>query len=114
MQVLPKTQPVLPCLLRRLLHRERQQEAYTLARSHAEAPHFARSLEWLLFTSLEIDADSFTSPARSKGRKQWQEGRRGAGPLLTSAARLLRRFPQVCLYTTSTHASCFKFRTACC
>ena len=57
-QVLPETQPVLPCLLRRLLHQERQQEAYALAKRHAQAPHFARSLEWLLFTSLEINADS--------------------------------------------------------
>ena len=29
----------------------------SLAVRHCEAPHFARSLEWLLFTALEINND---------------------------------------------------------
>ena len=29
----------------------------SLAMRHCEAPHFARSLEWLLFTALEINND---------------------------------------------------------
>lgn len=106
LQVLPKTQPVLPCLLRRLLHQERQREAYTLARRHAGAPHFARSLEWLLFTSLEINMDSFPSPNKARAKQHRQDGRRGAGPLLTSAADLLRRFPQV-LSTRTLHVHFF-------
>lgn len=61
-----------------------------------QAPHFARSLEWLLFTSLEINADLMPSP--SKLRAQAAKGgrpRATAGPLLTAAADLLRQFPQV-------------------
>lgn len=34
-------------------------EALTLARAHSQAPHFARSMEWLLFTTLEMDAERF-------------------------------------------------------
>ncbi len=98
-QVLPETQPVLPCLLRRLLHQSRPQEAYSLAKRHASAPHFARSLEWLLFTALEINQDSFPSPSKSKANDSAEDGRysgqRVAGHLLTSAAESLRRFPQV-------------------
>jgi hypothetical protein len=33
------------------------QAALALARRHSLAPQFARSLEWLLFTALEADAD---------------------------------------------------------
>ena len=33
------------------------QAALALARRHSSAPQFARSLEWLLFTALEADAD---------------------------------------------------------
>lgn len=54
---LPESQPVLPCLLRRLLQKGRQEEALELARWHSGGPHFNRSLEWLLFTSLEINAE---------------------------------------------------------
>ncbi len=56
---LPESQPVLPCMLRRLLQQNKFQEALTLARTHAYAPHFARSMEWLLFTTLEMDAERF-------------------------------------------------------
>ena len=34
-----------------------EQAAWALARRHSSAPQFARSLEWLLFTALEADAD---------------------------------------------------------
>ncbi|PRW44970.1 RAB6A-GEF complex partner 1-like isoform A [Chlorella sorokiniana] len=55
---LPESQPVLPCLLRRLLQKGRYDDALELARWHSSGPHFNRSLEWLLFTALEIDADT--------------------------------------------------------
>ncbi|PSC67405.1 Quino amine beta chain-like RIC1-like guanyl-nucleotide exchange factor [Micractinium conductrix] len=57
----PESQPVLPCLLRRLLQKGRQEDAYELARWHSQGPHFNRSLEWLLFTSVELDAEEPTS-----------------------------------------------------
>ena len=52
----PESQPVLPCLLRRLLQRGAFDEALTLARRHEYGPHFMRSLEWLLFTTLEMES----------------------------------------------------------
>ena len=61
---LPESQPVLPCLLRRLLQKGKTQEALSLATSHSQAPHFARSLEWLLFTSLEINNEQMARPSR--------------------------------------------------
>ena len=61
---LPESQPVLPCLLRRLLQKGKAQEALSLATSHSQAPHFARSLEWLLFTSLEINNEQMARPSR--------------------------------------------------
>ncbi|KAH7624062.1 hypothetical protein Ndes2526B_g01314 [Nannochloris sp. 'desiccata'] len=54
----PESQPVLPCLLRRLLEQGRAADALELATRHSRGPHFARSLEWLLFTTLEADADA--------------------------------------------------------
>ena len=54
----PESQPVLPCLLRRLLEQGRAADALELALRHSRGPHFARSLEWLLFTTLESDADA--------------------------------------------------------
>lgn len=53
-----ESQPVLPCLLRRLLEQGRAADALELATRHSRGPHFARSLEWLLFTTLEADADA--------------------------------------------------------
>lgn len=44
-----------PPLVRRLLQRGAFPEAVSLARRHVRGPHFARSLEWLLFTALEND-----------------------------------------------------------
>ena len=61
---LPESQPVLPCLLRRLLQKGKAQEALSLATSHSQAPHFARSMEWLLFTSLEINNEQMARPSR--------------------------------------------------
>ena len=40
-----------------LLQHAVMQAALALARRHSSAPQFARSLEWLLFTALEADAD---------------------------------------------------------
>ena len=78
-------------------------EAATLARRHSQAPHFARSLEWLLFTALEFNADVAPAPpAAGPLAPQWAapaapERRRrtnAAGPLLLAAAGLIRQFPQ--------------------
>ncbi|GIL70747.1 hypothetical protein Vretifemale_1461 [Volvox reticuliferus] len=68
---IPESQPVLPCLLRRLLQRGAFQEAVSLARRHARGPHFARSLEWLLFTALEIDTStsSLARPTASTAKR---------------------------------------------
>ncbi len=46
-------QPVLACLLRRLLLNNRLEEALQLADSYSRGPHFARSMEWLLYTALD-------------------------------------------------------------
>ncbi|KIY92766.1 hypothetical protein MNEG_15196, partial [Monoraphidium neglectum] len=51
----PESQPVLPALLRRLLLKGAQAEALALAKRHEAGPHFARSLEWLLFTTLDME-----------------------------------------------------------
>ena len=67
---LPESQPVLPCLLRRLLQQGKASAAAQLARHHATAPHFARSLEWLLFTALEANSALAGSPAN----KRWALG----------------------------------------
>ncbi|KAF5828400.1 RIC1-domain-containing protein [Dunaliella salina] len=61
----PESQPVLPCLLRRLLQ---------------AGPHFSRSLEWLLFTALE------NQPSSKK---------KEASALLSAAANLVRQFPSL-------------------
>jgi len=77
-------------------------EAATLARRHSQAPHFARSLEWLLFTALEVNADA--APPPPPDGRGGQGGAAGAaarrrradvaGPLLLAAAGLIRQFPQ--------------------
>jgi hypothetical protein len=81
-------------------------EATSLARRHSHAPHFSRSLEWLLFTSLEFNADDAPSPAKmpplgalAPHQHSPECPRRGttAGALLLAAATLIRNFPQVCL-----------------
>ncbi len=76
----PESQPVLPCLLRRLLQRGALAEAHALALRHEGGPHFARSLEWLLFTALEMEsAKPLVRGAGRKlpgrqGSKRWRDG----------------------------------------
>lgn len=92
---LPESQPVLPCLLRRLLQQDRAAEALALARRHSGAPHFPRSLEWLLFTTLESDAEAFSqrlSKRKAMGRPLPLTP--DMVPLVTAAARLLKHFPK--------------------
>eukprot|EP00891_Asterochloris_glomerata_P001441 jgi/Astpho2/1441/e_gw1.00025.4.1_t len=90
---LPESQPVLPCLLRRLLQQGKDGAAMSLAARHCEAPHFARSLEWLLFTALEINNDEVV-PYKPRVHSRSIGMRRPAGPLLQAAAQLVRQFPQ--------------------
>jgi hypothetical protein len=49
----PKSQPVLPCLLRHLLRRGADGDAAALASAAEGRPHFTHSLEWLLFSALD-------------------------------------------------------------
>ena len=82
---LPESQPVLACLLRRLLRREKFQDALYLADLYSLRPHFPRSMEWLLFTSLETNA------------KQQEESGLPldeAGVELIRTAELISQFPQ--------------------
>lgn len=81
------TQPTLSVLLRRLLSAGRAAEAGAVADAAAAsgAPHFARSLEWLVAAALVAGGEG---------------GGRGAAadtatppPLLTAATDLARRFP---------------------
>ncbi|GLC73770.1 hypothetical protein PLESTF_001417100 [Pleodorina starrii] len=110
---IPESQPVLPCLLRRLLQRGAFQEAVSLARRHARGPHFARSLEWLLFTALELETNtsSLTRPAAAAGKRApgpavASDTGEGSGlarqpsmkqlqSLLAAAADLVRHFPNL-------------------
>lgn len=88
-------------------------EATSLARRHSHAPHFSRSLEWLLFTALEFNADDMPAPAKSapgtalSPQHSPERPRRGstAGSLLLAAAALIRTFPQV-LLRLPWHCSC--------
>lgn len=111
---IPESQPVLPCLLRRLLQRGSIQEALTLAKRHERGPHFTRSLEWLLFTTLELETSK--PPQQRKTRRtsseyggapalgrqpSWKGASQAAAsqavcvtPLLSAAADLIRNFPQ--------------------
>ncbi|KAK9828450.1 hypothetical protein WJX72_000056 [[Myrmecia] bisecta] len=93
---MPESQPVLPCLLRRLLQQDKAEAALALAHRHCRAPHFSRSLEWLLFTSLEFDADGPAQPGEAGARRGSPTRKRAgtAGPLLLAAANLIRQFPQ--------------------
>jgi RIC1 len=61
----PQSQPVLPCLLRRLLLQGDVRGARVLAQHHQHGPHFPRSLEWLLFTSLDHDFGAARSTSGS-------------------------------------------------
>jgi hypothetical protein len=69
---------VLPALLRRLLQQRALPEALALAKRHEGGPHFKRSLEWLLFTTLDMEgskckpgkAGAVVPPSDSGG---WQQ-----------------------------------------
>ncbi|KAF8071370.1 R06F6.8 [Scenedesmus sp. PABB004] len=63
----PESQPVLPALLRRLLQQGALPEALALAGRHEGGPHFTRSLEWLLFTTLDMEAPKCRPGRRSGG-----------------------------------------------
>lgn len=97
----PQSQPVLPCLLRRQLQHGHARGARRLARLHQHGPHFSRSLEWLLFTSLDHDfcqGDVEDAPGDSPdfggfgGLGGVAED--GMQTLLRSAFYLIRSFPQ--------------------
>jgi hypothetical protein len=62
----PESQPVLPALLRRLLQQGALPEALALATRHEGGPHFRRSLEWLLFTTLDMEAGKCKPLATAK------------------------------------------------
>ena len=81
----PESQPVLACLLRRLLRQDRFQDALELADLYASRPHFTRSLEWLLFTALD---------ANSKQQKDKGLSTKESGTELTRTAELISQFPQ--------------------
>lgn len=120
----PESQPVLPCLLRRLLLYGSFAATLALAKQHEDGPHFSRSLEWLLFTSLELARQPNAAVSGSGGGAKppprsssafalasggartapgSPRGRRGAAPatppgsrtLLASAAQLVRQFPDL-------------------
>lgn len=54
------------------------EEALSLARLHAPGPHFMRSLEWLLFTTLEMEPAAPKGPPTPSGGGA-REGAAGAG-----------------------------------
>jgi hypothetical protein len=72
---------VLPALLRRLLQQPALPEALALAKRHEGGPHFKRSLEWLLFTTLDMEgskckpgkAGAVVPPSGSGGWQQQQQ-----------------------------------------
>eukprot|EP00850_Spirogloea_muscicola_P003181 SM000012S25443 [mRNA] locus=s12:1087565:1095716:- [translate_table: standard] len=83
---IPKAQPILPCLLRHLLQRNKIDEAVELAQLSADRPHFSHSLEWLLFTVFDAE---MTNPVLRKRRKEKR------GPtMLDRACELIRHFPE--------------------
>jgi hypothetical protein len=73
----PESQPVLPALLRRLLLKGAQAEALALAKRHEPGPHFARSLEWLLFTTLDLEGGG----DKKKGGREAATARGALGPI---------------------------------
>lgn len=101
----PESQPVLPVLLRRLLQRGAAAEALALAQRHRRGHHFTRSLEWLLFTTLDWNSSCPDAQLTSYGffDAAASTARRSApaaaplpvriSPLLARAADLVRSFP---------------------
>ena len=78
----------------------------TLIASWVQAPHFARSLEWLLFTALDASSGGQSQPSRLPARPVTSTAMAGTSPgqaapakpvqpLLQAAADLVRQFPQV-------------------
>jgi RIC1 len=93
----PQSQPVLPCLLRRQLQHGHSRGAKRLARLHQHGPHFSRSLEWLLFTSLDHDfcqGDVSDTPNFGGIGPLGDVAEDGMQTLLKSAFELIRSFPQ--------------------
>ncbi|CAI7744404.1 unnamed protein product, partial [Closterium sp. NIES-53] len=81
----PQAQPILPCLLRHLLQRNKMEEAVQLAHLSATRPHFSHSLEWLLFTIFDAETSSASARRRRKEVKK--------GPsLLDRACEMIRHF----------------------
>ena len=101
----PESQPVLPCLLRRLLEHGQAADAVELATRHSRNPQFSKSLEWLLFTALEKDhkirsefcqpeASNIASNQSSLGEESLQvRNQYNAGPTLIATMRLVQQFP---------------------
>ncbi|CAI5464880.1 unnamed protein product [Closterium sp. Yama58-4] len=81
----PQAQPILPCLLRHLLQRNKMEEAVQLAHLSATRPHFSHSLEWLLFTIFDAETSS------ASARRRRKEGKKGPS-LLDRACELIRHF----------------------
>lgn len=73
---LPTPDPCPRCLPP--LQRGALEEALSLARLHAPGPHFMRSLEWLLFTTLEMEPAAPKGPPTPSGGGA-REGAAGAG-----------------------------------
>ncbi|WPT12892.1 RAB6A-GEF complex partner protein 1 [Picochlorum sp. SENEW3] len=82
---LPESQPVLACMLRRLLRKDRFKDALALADMYSHRPHFSRSLEWLLFTALDANENQQIKNGLDKN---------DAGSDLLKSAELLSHFPQ--------------------
>ena len=82
---LPESQPVLACMLRRLLRKDRFKDALALADMYSHRPHFSRSLEWLLFTALDANENQQSRKGLDKN---------DAGSDLLKSAELLSHFPQ--------------------
>ncbi|CAM6095693.1 unnamed protein product [Calypogeia fissa] len=84
----PQTQPILPCLLRHLLQRDKLEEAIQLARLSCGRPHFSHSLEWLLFTVFDAAVSSqYVNKKRGKVSP-------AASHLLQQACILVRQFSE--------------------
>lgn len=83
----PQAQPILPCLLRHLLQRNKMEEAVQLAHLSANRPHFSHSLEWLLFTV--FDAEMSMQSARRRMRMEV-----GGPSMLDRACELIRHFTE--------------------
>ncbi|BBN10730.1 RAB6A-GEF complex partner protein 1 [Marchantia polymorpha subsp. ruderalis] len=84
----PQAQPILPCLLRHLLQRDKAEEALQLARLSCGRPHFSHSLEWLLFTVFDA-AVSSQYVNRKRGKVSATASR-----LLHQVCILVRHFPE--------------------